>query len=276
MLAKKSLITFITAVSIVALGTPAVDAADPIPVYVFAGQSNMVGSSAKAAEVPAHSATLSLPRSNALFWGPTADAPKEWVAIEPPTEIWQSAVRAGFGPEISAAKTLSARHRGRQIAIFKYARNSTNLSTDWDPDNGGGLYKRMMSRLSRARRLLSAKTGRPTRVAGLFWMQGESDAASWAKATSYGRNLKELISTLRADTGQSRLPVVVGQILNISRWYKMYPHSEMVRWKQYEVARSDAHVALVRTDRLRRDVLSPAHFDTKGTIGLGYRMAAAL
>lgn len=247
-------------------------AADPIPIYVFAGQSNMVGSHAKAAELPAHDPTLSVPQSNALFWGPTADAPREWVPLEAPTEIWQSAVRSGFGPEISAGKRLTKLNGGRQIAIFKYARNATNLSSHWDPSNSAGLYPQMITRLRIAMNALSKKVKRPVRIAGFFWMQGESDAASKVKAYGYGRNLRELIGHVRKDTKQPYLPFVIGQIMDVRKWYGLYPHSDMVRWKQYEVARADPNAYLVRTDGLTQDRLSKAHFDTKGTVNLGYRM----
>jgi hypothetical protein len=268
-------VCFLTAVSIVPfVGGGTGDAAGPtIPIYVFAGQSNMVGATAKAAEIPAYSATLTVPKDNILFWGPTADSPRNWLPLEPPTEVWQSVVMSGFGPEISAAHRLSSQWYGRDIAIFKYARNSSSLSSDWHPKNSYGLYDRMITRLNIARKALTAQTGRPTKVAAFYWMQGESDAKTWKQATSYGKNLRSLISAVRRDTGQRSLPVVIGQISNISRWYKRYDHAEMVMWKQYEVARDDPRVYLVKTWDLSRDPLSPAHFDTKGTIDLGIRMA---
>jgi len=261
-----------TAVCILPLYPRVVDAVSPIGVYVFAGQSNMVGASAKTAELPAYAPSLTIPMDNILFWGPTADSPRGWAALEPPTEIWQSMVRSGFGPELSAARKLSALHGGADIAIFKYAKNSTNLYHQWNPDNPVGYYRALLLRLAYARKQLTRKTGRPTYVAGFFWMQGETDAAKYAAAYTYDENLRSLIASARRDMRNPKLPVVVGRILDVRRWTKTMRFSRLVRLRQYEVAREDPHTHLVYTDDLGREPVSPVHFDTLGTVRLGYRM----
>ncbi len=251
------------------------DAVTPIPVYVFAGQSNMTGAFAKAAELPAHAPHLVMPQKRVMFWGPTADYPVRWAAIEPPTEVNNAVFRNGFGPELAGAFRLASMQPSSTIAVFKFSRNGTNLYRQWNPANPVSYYHQMMRRLAYARQELSEQTGRPTRIAGFFWMQGESDGNTWSHAAMYGRNLTNLIAHMRHAARDATLPVVIGRILDVRRWYRSLPHSDMVRYKQYQVAKADPHTRLVFTDRLTQDLTSKGHFDTKGNVILGDRMGRA-
>src|SRR5947209_4737471 len=77
--------------------------AHPVQLYIFAGQSNMVGYSTESTKLPAADPTLSAPKSNVRFWGPVEDYAARWTTLQAPTEILQTASHSGFGPEISAA-----------------------------------------------------------------------------------------------------------------------------------------------------------------------------
>jgi hypothetical protein len=268
----RKLLLIITLASILPFPTGVADAKQEIPVYVFAGQSNMVGAYARAVELPAHEPALSAPTNRALFWGPTADMPRRWAAIQPPTEIWQSVFRSGFGPEVAAARRLAALHPGKTIGIFKFARNATNLYRQWNPSNRVGYYPYLMGRLRAARKELTKQTGQPTRVAGFFWMQGESDSMSPGPAYAYGANLQKLIAAVRRHTGDARLPFVVGQILDARKAYPAMKYAKVIRQSQYNVAKADPYTFLVATEGLKLDPTSPVHFDTDGTAKLGYRM----
>lgn len=242
----------------------------PIPIYIFAGQSNMVGAAARAVEVPAVAPTLAVPEQHLLFWGPTTDVPRKWTPLEPPTEILQSIFRNGFGPEVSAARRLAKLHPKSDIAVFKYARNASGLYRDWNPRRRTSLYRSMIDRLNDARAQLQKNKKAPTRIAGFFWMQGESDADTRAHANAYGANLKRFIAALRHDLRAPKLPVVIGQIDDVKKLYPtLLPYSGIVRAQQAKIARADPRVFMVRTERYEHDFLSPIHLDAAGTVGLG-------
>ncbi len=268
---RKLIVCSITIASIVPFQGDA-DAASPIPIYVFAGQSNMVGAFARAAELPAHDPQLSLPNERALFYGPTTDLPRRWAPIEPPTEIWQSVFRSGFGPEVSAARRLVALQPGRTIGIFKFARNGTNLYYQWNASNPVSYYRYLMNRLATARAKMTEQTGRQTRIAGFFWMQGEQDSTRLKYARAYANNLRNLIATIRAETKQPKLPVVIGRIRDMRTYYRKTPYTDIVRWHQLKVAQADPYTFMVKTEGLPMEISDGVHFSTKGTAMLGSRM----
>lgn len=179
--------------------------------------------------------------------------------------------RNGFGPELSAAHRLKQLHPGQQIGIFKFARASTSLYKAWDPDNPIGLYRQMHGALSYARKQLTMQTKRSTYIAGFFWMQGESDAYRYSTAAAYGENLTEFIAALRYHLKRPTLPVVIGRIADLRFVWPSLKYTHYVRREQFEVAAADHRTYLVYTDDLRREMLSPVHFNSHGTIELGRR-----
>jgi hypothetical protein len=249
------------------------DAAGRIPLYVFAGQSNMVGAYAAAVELPTIDPTLHVQTKNVLFWGPTADFPSRWGPLTAPTEIRQTYTHSGFGPEVSSAPGLAARHP-EGIAIVKYAWNGTNLHTQWNPKNSLGLYGGLVSRVRYAMNQLKTQQGKSAYVAGFFWMQGESDTMRKTHATAYGKNLEKFITSLRKDLRAPRMPFVISKIRDIRKIRPLYRYSSVVRQEQARVARRVSHTYIVSTDGLELTSLSPIHFSTRGTVGLGRRLVS--
>lgn len=248
------------------------EAAGPIRVYVFAGQSNMVGAAANTAELRAIEPTAALSNENVEFWGPTSDDPRGWTPLQAPTEIVQPTSHNGFGPEIGAAQLLVRRHPGATIAIVKLAANGTSLHRHWDPARADGLYRALIERVRQATSSLRETTGRPTKLAGFFWMQGESDAARLTDARPYGQRLTSFIKAVRTDLRAPALTFVVGRIQDLRKFSpRLGRYSDVVRAEQARVARKLRNVFLVSTDGLERDWLSPIHFSSRGTLELGRR-----
>jgi hypothetical protein len=244
----------------------------PIRVYVFAGQSNMVGAATMAAQLPIVAPALQVPKNAVSFWGPTTDAPRSWAPLQAPTEVWKNIFREGFGPELSAGRKLAELHPGWRIGVAKFAWNATSLYWDWDPNRTHSKYDLMIGGVRHAMTKLSVKLKAPVRLGGFFWMQGESDADSYEHATSYGASLKEFIASVRADLRAPNLPFVIGQIDDVRKYHPvLLPYSKIVRAEQVRVARADPHAFLVRTDGLGHTAASPIHFNSKGTIELGRR-----
>ena len=106
-----------------------------IRVFVFAGQSNMVGADSKVADVdrfpPFRGVTA--PRNDIRFWHvigreDKADS-KGWVPLQP--------VRGMVGPELVFARDVTEATKG-DIAIVKVAAGGTHLGGDWNPENPSG------------------------------------------------------------------------------------------------------------------------------------------
>jgi hypothetical protein len=244
----------------------------PIRLYVFAGQSNMVGAATMAAQLPTIAPKLQVPNNRVTFWGPTTDAPRSWAPLQAPTEVWKNMFHEGFGPELSAGRALGDLHPKERVAVVKFAWNATSLTWDWDPNRSHSKYEAMIDGTRRAIHRLHTKFDAPVRVSGFFWLQGESDADTAEHASSYGANLREFIAAARADLRAPKLPFVIAQIDDVRKYHPvLLRHSHVVRAQQARVARADPRAFLVRTDGLGHNPVSPVHFSSEGTIDLGRR-----
>ena len=84
--------------------------------------------------------------------------------------------------------------------------------------------------------------------AGIFWMQGESDAAHGAAiALRYQYNLTRLMTLIRAAMHADDLPVVVGRISDSGQDDdgRVWNHGEVVRAAQAAFAEQDPAAILV-------------------------------
>ncbi len=259
------------------IGLPAprtAHATDPIRLYVFAGQSNMVGKDALASDLPLIAPTATVAPPAVLFWGPVSDFPTMWGPLKAPTEIFQARQHQGFGPEIGAAPLLAERHPGSTIAVVKFASSGTSLYRDWNPNRAGSLYERMIARVKRAVERLERTKKAPVRVAGFFWMQGESDSERLRTAKAYEANLAGLIRAVRRDLRSTHLPFVIGRITDLRREHPThYQYSDVVRRGQRNIAKSVPNAYIVSTDGLERSPEARVHFSSRGTYELGRRFA---
>jgi carbohydrate esterase-like sialic acid-specific acetylesterase len=241
-----------------------------IPVYIFAGQSNMVGASAAADDLPSLAPELTAPMNDALFFGPTEDHASRWASLQPPTEIAGSSYGPGFGPELSAAAALAS--PDVPIAIVKYAHDGTDLFHDWDPTRTDGLYAAMLARVRTALASLKTTTHAEPRIAAFFWMQGEGDSYTRRHATDYEAHLTAFLADVRHDLGVPRLRVVLGHIAPVVSG----AYAGIVRTAQERVAARDRDTTLIETEDLDHDPSSLVHLNSSGEIELGRRFARAL
>lgn len=185
--------------------------------------------------------------------------------------------REFFGPEISLGRTL---HDGgvQPLGIIKVGYFGSSLAEDWRPDATAGnrLYALLLAQIHRAFAALAAR-GESARLAGIFWLQGETDGARRDSAKAYEANLRAFLTRLRQDLayaspGGGPLPVVLGRVGPPPA--QGYPHQELVRAAQVRVAESLPATAWVDTDDLPRDT-DGVHLLAPGLLSLGQRWAAA-
>ena len=229
-----------------------------VSVFVFAGQSNMLGLGSQGTALPPD---LARKNANALYWLNTT---RTWTS----TPLTPGGI---YGPEISAVTRL-ARDLGHPAAAVQLAVNGVSLAGPWDPSRPEGLYAAMKAEVLNALRSHIAGHG-SIKIAGFFWMQGESDAQNPGAAAAYGVNLRRLLDQVRSDFASPHLPIVLGRIRAQIPSATAESAGE-VRSAIDRVAASTPNVRVVSTDALP---LAPdaLHFTGPGIVTLGYEFADA-
>lgn len=257
-------------------------------VLLVAGQSNVLNWHADAAALPLAPADAAI-----AFYFHTGAPPSKagqmptpfnatsagaWTTLRAQRqEPYVRYAREFFGPEISLGRTLH--DAGVQpLGIIKVGYFGSSLAEDWRPDATAGnrLYALLLAQVHRAFDTLAAR-GESARLAGIFWLQGETDGARLDSATAYETNLRTLLARLRQDLayavpGSGSLPVVLGRVGPPPA--KGYPHQDLVRTAQVRVAESLPATTWVDTDDLPRDT-DGVHLLAPGVLSLGQRWAAA-
>jgi hypothetical protein len=250
------------------------DSASPPPpptvqVYLLAGQSNMDG----AGEVISLPADLRVAQEDVwIYWSgiPT------WRGLVPSSN-WTTGWGTYFGPEVTFGRTLADASDGTQIALIKHAVGGTALSDFWypgesaeDPSRGAG-YTQFTDTVTAALSDLEALELTPE-IAGMIWMQGESDAFDVASAEAYQSRMTAFIRRVREDVATPSLPFSMGLIDCES----MCPYRDTIRAAQTAVASADLWVSTIETDDVGSYVHDPIHYHGIGQRVMGQRFAQAL
>lgn len=237
----------------------------PVKLFLLGGQSNMDGCG-RGEELPGM--FRSHPK-NVVTWD---NRKKTWVGLT--KDSMAIARRQQFGPEMAFAHRLAKTYPNHTIALSKTSAGGTKLHTQWTP--GKGMYQRFIRNFRNATAQLE-EAGLEYEVAGMLWMQGESDSETVEMAEAYEANLKLLVADVRKQTGQDKLPIVMGRIssslLKKTPWN--FDQAKTVQAAQEAVAAQDEHVYIINTDQLstRKD---NTHFDTKAQLTLGGQMAGIM
>lgn len=185
-------------------------------VFIFAGQSNMVGTHARVADIQRFPpfASLDKPQEDVLFsykMGREKMTTSEgWIPLQPTGDY--------FGPELSFGRMVSDKARV-PIAIIKCASGGTTLGEDWNPDNPGGfkLYPLALQHVRMSLAELDRKKV-PYRLEGFMWHQGENDMFSREFKPIYARNLKNFIASWRRDLKAPNLRFYIGELCTKTIW----------------------------------------------------------
>lgn len=185
-------------------------------VFIFAGQSNMVGSHSNAKEIDRFPPFRGLdqPQPDVRFHYCTGREDKNesdgWVDLQP--------IRGVFGPELSFAREV-ARQTKDPVAIIKVATGGTTLGKDWNPDEPGGLrlYPLALQRVRDALDELDRKRVTYS-VEGVMWHQGENDMFDADYKAAYADNLANFIACWRRDLELPELPFFIGELCTKSVW----------------------------------------------------------
>lgn len=258
-----------------------VNAADEdttVRVFIFAGQSNMVGSDSKVQDVERFPpfAGLDAPQQNVRFSyclgrenKTTSDG---WVDLQP--------VNNSVGPELSFAREVT-KNIDAPIAIIKVAAGGTHLGGDWNPDEPSG-FKMYPLALQWVRDALADldRQGVKFRLEGFMWHQGENDMFKPDYMANYGKNLANYLASWRRDLKAPKLRFYIGELCTKTIWgMDLRPRMYAISLGQKEVAQNDPLAEYVPTSHVGVEIGGGVglhyHYGTLGQLEHGVNYATA-
>lgn len=245
----------------------------PVKVFLFAGQSNMVGADAHPERID----------SFPLFKGAGAPQPEvRYTTLQLQEEGW-GALRPldSFGPELTFAR-LVKKHDDSPLAIIKSAIGGTTAVYDWNPDapeNGQKLYPRTLQLVREALATLD-KQGVRYQLEAVIWHQGENDMLDRKVNTAYAANLSKIIQRLRVDLQLPKLKWFLGEVSEKGIWgMDNRVNLAILRAQQDQLLATDPLLRWVPTSHLAFDVMDSGqphyHFGTQGQLQMGEAFATA-
>lgn len=243
-----------------------------VPLFLFSGQSNMVGLGTSTNDLSTDQKKTYPDIKIYLDAEGDAGKMKKWSTLGPGF----GATTSQFGPELFFGKVLADSFPGKKIAFIKVARSGTYLgkSTEWLPPSsnkgtGGTYYAAMMGSIDAALKAFNSAfdtTLYTPKWAGFLWLQGEFDAMDATLSDKYETNLANLIKDIRTKAGVADLPVVLPMIDGQSMWtnYSKIWAADIALTKKL------AHVDTMATKGLSTDGI---HYKAAGMATIGQRCA---
>ena len=247
-------------------------------VFLFAGQSNMVGSDSKVQDIDLFPpfAGLAKPQAGVKFSYCIGREEKlesdGWVELQP--------VDGVVGPELSFARRVTENIRS-PIAIIKCAAGGTHLGGDWNPDEPSG-FKLYPLALDWIRTALADLERRKIayRIEGFLWHQGENDMFDEGYKANYGKNLKNFVACWRRDLRTPDLQFYIGELCTKTIWgMDLRPQMYAISLGQREVTDADPLAEYVPTSHVAVEIGDGAglhyHYGTLGQLEHGVNYADA-
>lgn len=170
-----------------------------------------------------------------------------------------------WGPEFGFGRQLT-KNGFSNVLIIKACRAGGGNSLWNKGSRNDQMYQHVLTTTKAAVDSLPGDTD--FEIAGLLYVQGESDNAIEAKAA--GVRLRELWSNLKADLPNAEsMKLVIGGIAAEGK------NRDLVRQQQESMANNQEEVVYVDNSDLRPHLYDQLHFDKKGKLEVGKRMANA-
>ena len=240
-----------------------------IKVFLLAGQSNMTGWT-PLSEIPID---LKHEYPEVIIWADgeaETSLMRKWMNLIP--GLGKSV--SYLGPELTFGPELAKYYPNEKIALLKCSWAGTDLVTQWRPPSSGKtigyLYENFIKSVHDG--LAALPAGTEFEIAGMIWMQGESDAIlTKAVADEYKYNLTNLISDLRSEFNVPQMPFVIGQISEARAWDAF---GSTIRNAELEVSKNVSNTSMIITADF--GLTDPAHYNGDGQIKLGQRFATSM
>ena len=247
-------------------------------VFIFAGQSNMVGTHSNVQHIQRFPpfAGLDKPQPEIRFsynlGRETKEASNGWTSLQPTGSY--------FGPELSFGRRVS-RNIAAPIAIIKCASGGTALGDDWNPDEPSG-FKLYPLALNLVRSSLDELDRKQIayRIEGFVWHQGENDMFHKEFKPRYAKNLANFIACWRRDLKSPELRFYLGELCTKTIWgMDNRENMHAIRTAQKAVADADPLVDYVATSHDAVEIGGDAglhyHYGTLGQLEHGVNVADA-
>lgn len=231
------------------LFTTLMNAGGEARVFLLAGQSNMSG----AGLFNQLTKSDQKPPEGVKIWNQGA-----WHNLGPGF----SANTGRFGPELAFGKAMKKAYPSDSIYLIKTAAGGTSMHKHWNIETGT-LLKRFLKTAEVALQDLKKKRVN-YQIAGMLWMQGESDAAQ-GKGAEYEDSLKDFIKAMRKEFKEKDMPFLMGRIL--PTFDQPTGNGPLVRDAQEKLARELKNVACFDTDDFPR--INKGHYNHEGQLELG-------
>ncbi|MDB2576485.1 sialate O-acetylesterase [Planctomycetota bacterium] len=251
---------------------------EPVRVFIFAGQSNMVGSDSKVSDIERFPPFdgLGEPQEKVRFQYCIGREQKMrsdgWVDLQP--------VNGVVGPELSFAREVTGAIDA-PIAIIKCAAGGTHLGGDWNPDEPSGfeMYPLTMDLVRSALAELDRKKV-PYRLEGVMWHQGENDMFNEDYQKRYGENLANFVARWRKDLDAPDLRFYVGELCTKTIWgMDLRPRMHAISVGQRAVTEADPLSEYVPTSHVGVEIGGGVglhyHYGTLGQLEHGVNYARA-
>ncbi len=241
-------------------------------IYALTGQSNALGTTDDPAQIGALPDPDPYDQSIPFWWsnlGPHSDPQGDCngsiqsLQTQPSRDannpIW-------WGPEFGFARALY--HAGeRDFLIIKACRGGGG-NTHWSKSHTGAMYNLLVTQMRDAIKAVTS-TGQPATVAGLLYLQGESNNTEEAEVAD--DRLTTLIQDLQHDVPHAdHMRLAIGGIA------AQGDNRDIVRHRQASLAASNPMVSYFDTTDLRDHLYDDLHFDKAAKIIVGQRFADAL
>jgi hypothetical protein len=234
---------------------------ETVRVFIFAGQSNMVGSDSKVKDIKRFPPFIGLENAqpNVKFSYCIGRENKMrsdgWVDLQPVNNV--------VGPELSFARKVT-KHVDAPIAIIKCAAGGTHLGGDWNPDKPEG-FKMYPLTLDLIKSSLAEfdKQQIAYRIEGVMWHQGENDMFNEEYMAGYGKNLTMFLARWRRDLKTPDLKFYIGELCTKTIW------GMDLRPRMYAISKGQK--AVTAADRLAEYIpTSHVGVEIGGGVGLHY------
>lgn len=255
-----------------------VDDDTTVRVFIFAGQSNMVGADSKVQDIKRFPpfAGLEAAQSDVKFSYSIGRENKKnsdgWVPLQ--------AVNNVVGPELSFARDVS-RNINAPIAIIKCAAGGTHLGGDWNPDEPSG-FKMYPLALKLIRSSLAEfdRQKIPYRIEGFMWHQGENDMFNKEYMPNYGANLANFLARWRRDLNTPELKFYIGELCTKTIWgMDLRPRMYAISQGQRAVTNADPLAEYITTSHVGVEIGGGVglhyHYGTLGQLEHGVNYAEA-
>jgi hypothetical protein len=249
-----------------------------VRVFIFAGQSNMVGSDSKVQDIKRFPPFIGLEKSqpNVRFSYSIGRENKHksdgWVDLQHVENV--------VGPELSFARTVT-QHIDAPIAIIKCAAGGTHLGGDWNPEKPEGFEMYPLSlQLIKSSLAKLDEQGVPYRIEGFMWHQGENDMFNEQYMEHYGENLANFLARWRKDLKTPDLKFYVGELCTKTIWgMDLRPRMYAISRGQKAVTKADPLAEYVPTSHVGVEIGGGVglhyHYGTLGQLEHGVNYADA-